>query len=242
MLQRTNCTRHAYADDIIGPVFILTTTTDPPSVITCNEKNQVALSMLEKQDETASDDDITPVTAEPYDVSQVFVCNRAAGSSKVTLKSAFGKYLAADKFGVVTCEREAAGNTEEWTLLVRPDGVAFRSFWGTYLSAEYDKSAYDQEDDNDVALGNKLQTSSKDKKKSLKRKDGVIRCDVDNVGFREVFKVKCQAAEKAKRGRDGKDGEGNKKDLTNAEMEDMYVWYAVSKWVIVLALTIRPNH
>ncbi|TPX48739.1 hypothetical protein SeMB42_g00323 [Synchytrium endobioticum] len=207
-------------DDLLGPVFILSTTTDPPSVVSCNGKHHVALSLLENQ-EDATMDDITPSNAEPYDVSQVFVCNRVAGSSKVTLKSAFGKYLAADKFGVVACEREAAGNTEEWSILVRPDGIAFKSFWDTFLSAEYDKTLNDNEDDEEVGMDSKLNTTGKDKKKKLKKKDGVIRCDVDAVGFREVFTVKCQAAERAKRRNEAKGGQGIKKDLTIAEMEDM---------------------
>ncbi|TPX32690.1 hypothetical protein SmJEL517_g04222 [Synchytrium microbalum] len=205
-------------DDLLGPIFIISSTTTPPSVITSNAKFQTHLSMLEQQDDDTKD--ITLQSSTPYDVSQVFVCNKVAGSSKITLKSAYGRYLAADKFGIVSSESEAAGQQEEWEVLLRPDGIAFKSFYGTYLSAEYDKleqDILDEEDDEHVDVKTKKQSLVK--KSTSKKKQGVVRCDVDAVGFREVWKVKVQAAERSKRRKTKEDDV--KKDLAASEAEDM---------------------
>ncbi|SCV69252.1 BQ2448_2272 [Microbotryum intermedium] len=56
-------------------------------------------------------------TQTPTDIHHVWVCTRIPDSQdKITLRSATGKFLAADQFGQVTAEREARGMLEEWSI------------------------------------------------------------------------------------------------------------------------------
>lgn len=54
-------------------------------------------------------------TLNPDDVNHVMVCTRVIDSeNKVTLRTATGRYLAADQLGTVSAEQEARGPQEEW--------------------------------------------------------------------------------------------------------------------------------
>lgn len=55
-----------------------------------------------------------------------------------SFKSAFNRYLSADHLGQVSVGKEAVGPTEEWTLVLRPDGVALQNVHQKFLS--YDRS------------------------------------------------------------------------------------------------------
>ena len=63
------------------------------------------------------------LSAEPSDVRQVWVVNKVPGEGAGwTLKSVQGKYLSADRVGVVSCEREAVGMEEVWWFVNPGDG------------------------------------------------------------------------------------------------------------------------
>jgi len=108
-------------DDLDGPIFIISNSSEPPSSVHAYEdSHKIALLPLPT--------DSTPMNAEPEQVSQVFVCRRLPTStSSISIKSAFDRYIGCDKFGVVSCEKEAIGPQEEWEPIFRDDGIAFKS-------------------------------------------------------------------------------------------------------------------
>lgn len=80
---------------------------------------------------------------EPRDVMQVWVATRIldtpAEAPRYTLRSAEGKFLAAERSGSVGASSEARGPQEEWTLVKSPDlpGFHLRSFHGKYLTFDH---------------------------------------------------------------------------------------------------------
>ncbi|GAO46797.1 actin-crosslinking protein [Saitoella complicata NRRL Y-17804] len=110
----------------------------------------------------------SPATSmEPHDVRQVFVAAEIAGSKKYSLKSAQGKYLSCDKFGLLSCVKEAIGPQETWTPILKTDGDGwcFQNAYEKFLSC----------DEN--AKGGTME----------------IRGDAESVGFCETFKLRIQA-------------------------------------------------
>ncbi|KXS18693.1 hypothetical protein M427DRAFT_53637 [Gonapodya prolifera JEL478] len=163
-------------DDIAGPLFFVTTVTDPPSSL-CTFENSNVVSITPAVPPSESSSDPTSISAlEPSSVTQVFVAKRANPSVPVfSLKSAFNKYLSCDKFGLVTCEQEAVGPLEEWDIIFREDGVAIKHHvYDKFLKAD------------SVAL-----------KTTGPRSGNVVRADSENVGFAEVWRVRCQAETRA---------------------------------------------
>ncbi|KAH6586244.1 hypothetical protein BASA50_000708 [Batrachochytrium salamandrivorans] len=143
-------------EDVMGPVIFATSTLDPPSLLYKHQKTSkmtfahlptdVPRSAADDhpgadQEHLASTADDTPTvsttmaTIEPLSAIQVFIANRFPGSSKTTFKSAQDTYLASDKYGVVTCDMEAAGPAEEWDLILREDGFALQNMHGMFLSS-----------------------------------------------------------------------------------------------------------
>ena len=59
----------------------------------------------------------------------------------ITLKSAYNKYLAADKFGILNAASEAIGPQQEWTPIFRPEGIAFQSKYEKFLKFEDDRNS-----------------------------------------------------------------------------------------------------
>jgi len=155
------------ADDLVGPIFILSNATEKLSCICSDSKTSKILlnSVVEMEDSNnVSIKDVTPT-----DVSQVFVIKRVIDSSTFNLKSAFNKYLGCDKFGVVSCESEAVGVQEEWEIIFREDGIAFKNSYDKFLTV----------DEQDGKM--------------------VIRADSDTIGFHEKFIVKFQAQNRKKK-------------------------------------------
>ncbi|RKO88742.1 FRG1-like protein, partial [Blyttiomyces helicus] len=121
-----------HIDEIKGPIMILTTATDPSSVLTAAETSSTTRFASINQ---------PFATFEPTEISQVFVAKRLPDSTKISFRSAYDKYLGTDKFGVVSCEREAMGPAEEWEVVFRDDGVALQSSFDKFLGAEEDGAA-----------------------------------------------------------------------------------------------------
>ncbi|KAI8823737.1 FRG1-like family-domain-containing protein [Fimicolochytrium jonesii] len=146
-------------DDIRGPIMLLSTATEPPSVLVCSDNTSKVQFMPIPSDHTLVDFD-------PSAVTQVMVAKRLPDSTKVSFRAANDRYLGSDRIGVVGCEREAMGPAEEWELVVREDGVALQS-------AAFEKFLQCDE-------------------------AGKARADSTVVGFRETFRVKCQAENKVR--------------------------------------------
>ncbi|KAI8055993.1 FRG1-like family-domain-containing protein [Syncephalis plumigaleata] len=161
-----------------GPLFLLYNSTPLRCLTVTEEMHQLYFSLISEQ----SDGDVSLNEAEPNDVLQVFVIRQVtAGGNSYTLRSSTGHYLSADKFGVVTCNKEAAGPTEEWQPVIREDGVAWQSVYGKFLSIEIDEYEKQQQ-------ASTTTTTSRGKYSGPR-----IRADAENITFREVFCVKYQA-------------------------------------------------
>jgi protein FRG1 len=105
-------------EDLIGPLFI-THPSEPPVCLTVDEDDRFMAYPLPN---------LYDNNPEPIIMHQVFVGSRIVGSTDAfTLKSANGKYLSSDKFGVVECNSEAIGGQEEWRPTLTDAGVAFQS-------------------------------------------------------------------------------------------------------------------
>ncbi|KAJ3126148.1 Protein frg1 [Nowakowskiella sp. JEL0407] len=178
----------------IGPIFIVSMATNPPSVLSAHEAStKIHLKPLPTtQQQTPAkkkkihydedeEDFIQPDYAvllqqvEPKDVATVLVGKRATFEDtsisisnqppkskipKISISSAYDKFLTCDKFGCATFERDAVGPSEEFEVIVKEDGVAFRNMFGTFLRAE---------------------------------DGGGVRFDSETVGSRETFRVKVQS-------------------------------------------------
>eukprot|EP01136_Pigoraptor_vietnamica_P031343 Opistho-1_new@91787 len=71
---------------------------------------------------------------------QIFTLEQDAGSPVVYVKSHLGKYFSATEKGVFTCDQDAKGKNEQWTVEPQSDGKwAFKSAHGYYLGGSADK-------------------------------------------------------------------------------------------------------
>ena len=59
----------------------------------------------------------------------------------IVFKSAHGKYLSADKFGLVTATAEAVGPQQEWTPVFRDEGLALQSKYEKFLKFEDERNS-----------------------------------------------------------------------------------------------------
>ncbi|CAB4435420.1 hypothetical protein RhiirA5_358234 [Rhizophagus irregularis] len=144
-------------EDLIGPLFLIFNS-EPLSCLYCSEKDHsIGVQPLPPGKQLS--------TIEPEDIASVFIGSRIVGSTdRISIKTFDEKYLASDKFGVITAEREAIGPQEEWTPIIKSDGIALQSIYEKYLSVD------------EIADGGYN-----------------LRADVETVGFCETWKIKCQA-------------------------------------------------
>ncbi|KAJ3069215.1 hypothetical protein HDU98_007725 [Podochytrium sp. JEL0797] len=174
----------------MGPLLLLSTATPHPSCLVVNEKtNALALQSL------GPDPDVVLSTVEPVHVGQVFLAARLpTGEARVSIKSAFDMYLSCDKFGEVTCEKEAVGPYEEWEVVKREDGWILQSVVkNAYLSAEpdgKDDASVDEDARKRIAMGKTGWGVG------AGRVCGSVRADAETVGFREVFQIRCHTQNK----------------------------------------------
>lgn len=73
--------------DISGPIVVVLQT-EPPTCLACDANGKVFTSRLDNMI------DGNPATAEPHDVRQVWVANRAAGTESLSFKGHHGRYVA----------------------------------------------------------------------------------------------------------------------------------------------------
>jgi len=152
-------------NELRGPTFLIHPS-DPPISINYNSTtSRVVLQNLEK-DQSDGTKSVKLLDREPFDVSQVWVITRVAGSPTINIRSGTGegKFLSCDAHGIISSDRDARGPQEEWTPVVLPDGmVAFMNVYEKYLSI-------------DEVAGGALQ----------------LRGDSEEVGFAERFWAKIQ--------------------------------------------------
>ncbi|KAF3932805.1 hypothetical protein ABW19_dt0208111 [Dactylella cylindrospora] len=118
-----------HVDDIKGPV-IFTFASTPPTCLACDANGKVFASPLKDVDgENLS-------TAEPHDVRQVWIATRVPASTKFAFKGHHGRYLACDKFGVLTATKEAISPEEEFSPIKTETGWGVQTCRDKFLSAE----------------------------------------------------------------------------------------------------------
>ncbi|KAI9341920.1 FRG1-like family-domain-containing protein [Obelidium mucronatum] len=175
-------------EHFMGPIMLISVASSAPSCIVSNEKNfSLALQSLGSVDNLDS--------IEPIHVGQVFLAARLpTGENRISIKSAFDRYLSCDKFGVVTGDKEAVGPYEEWEVVKREDGYCLQSVVkNCYLSSEPDGI---EEEDVEEETKKKAASGRSGYGIGGGRICGTIRADSESVGFKEVFKIRCQAQNK----------------------------------------------
>ncbi|KAI6888341.1 actin-crosslinking protein [Hortaea werneckii] len=128
-----------HLSDIAGPIMFVLPTTRSPHPPTSLSVDQLGKVFAQKIENLV---DGLPDSAEPHDVRQVWIATRVVGSEgDFTFKGHHGRFLACDRFGLVTATREAMGPEERFCL--RPveggDGggnglFEVQSGRGTYIS------------------------------------------------------------------------------------------------------------
>ncbi|KAI1322403.1 actin-crosslinking protein [Xylariaceae sp. FL0255] len=121
--------------DVVGPVMIVLPT-EPPTCIACDANGKVFADPVENII------DANPSTAEPHDVRQVWVANKIHGTENFRFKGRYGKYLACDKFGILSATSEAIAPPETWSAIATPDTPGtfqLQASQETFLSAAESK-------------------------------------------------------------------------------------------------------
>jgi protein FRG1 len=147
--------------DIAGPILIVLPT-DIPSALACDVNGKVFTIPIENMIESDA------ATAEPHDVRQVWVANRAAGSEKLSFKGHHGKYLHCDKFGVLSAAREAIGPEESFICIAVSDDLgafAVQTEREKFFTVDQDATASDK----------------------------TIRGDAEMIDFNSSFRIRLQA-------------------------------------------------
>jgi protein FRG1 len=111
-----------------GPLFI-TFNSSPPVALASDPLGKIFASALKVKYE----EDVEFSNVEPDDVRQVWIATRLAESSKISLKTATGKFLSCDKIGLLSASKEAIGPQEEWQLVRRDDGWTFQNVFDKFL-------------------------------------------------------------------------------------------------------------
>lgn len=71
---------------------------------------------------------------EPAEIAHVWVVSQLSGSTSVNLRTASGKFLACDRFGVVTADSESRGPLESFNVHVLGGGSGSIALETTYVS------------------------------------------------------------------------------------------------------------
>ncbi|KAI0421922.1 actin-crosslinking protein [Xylaria grammica] len=100
--------------DVVGPVMLILPT-QPATCLACDANGKVFTDLIENII------DANPATAEPHNVRQVWVANKIYGTENFRFKGRYGKYLACDKYGILSATSEAIAPPETWTVIATPD-------------------------------------------------------------------------------------------------------------------------
>ncbi|KAI1815573.1 actin-crosslinking protein [Poronia punctata] len=121
--------------DVTGPVMIVLPT-EPPTCLACDANGKVFTDPIENII------DANPGSAEPHDVRQVWVANKIYGTETFRFKGRYGKYLACDKYGLLSATSEAIAPPETWNVIATPDTPGtfqLQTLNETYLSVAESK-------------------------------------------------------------------------------------------------------
>lgn len=174
-------------EHISGPIMIIFPSS-PPSLLynpsqttslvfrefTVPDETKGVKPLIKDRDDSEKDYSDVIKDYEPHETGQVLLANKLVGSSTGnpawSLKTPEGRYLSCDKFGVVSCEKEAIGPTEEWTIVMHDAGVSLQNVFSKYLKIDLNSSS-----------SSSIRTFS-------------ARGDSDSIGFCETFRTKIQWA------------------------------------------------
>ena len=147
--------------DISGPILIILPT-DQPSALACDATGKVFTLAIENMIEN------DPATSEPHDVRQVWIANKVAGSNKFSFKSHHGKYLACDRFGLLSAQREAVSPEESFEIVAVADSM------GSFAIQTEREKFFTLEDD-------------------ARKAEHQVRGDAEDIGFNNSFRIRMQA-------------------------------------------------
>ncbi|RYC55329.1 hypothetical protein CHU98_g10876 [Xylaria longipes] len=158
--------------DMVGPVMLVLPT-EPPTCLACDANGKVFTDPIENII------DGNPATAEPHDVRQVWVANKIYGTENFRFKGRYGKYLACDKYGILSATSEAIAPPETWNVIATPDTP------GTFPITDFTRNA---------RFKPRLKAS-----KELKEKAKVSRKELEDAVGRRLDEDEVQKLKKARR-------------------------------------------
>ncbi|RVD86902.1 uncharacterized protein DFL_005153 [Arthrobotrys flagrans] len=181
-------------EDIRGPVIFAFAST-PPTCLACDATGKVFASVLRDVD----GEDLS--TAEPHDVRQVWTVTRIPTSTRLAFKGHHSKYLACDKFGILSATKDAISPEEEFTPVKTETGWGIQTCRDKFLRGE----------EKNVSSGGKGSGAPT---------GGVvveIRGDAETIGFAETWVVRGQRRFKTKVKKEG----GKEDRISRKELEQL---------------------
>ncbi|KAK6344819.1 hypothetical protein TWF718_006773 [Orbilia javanica] len=181
-------------EDIKGPVIFAFAST-PPTCLACDATGKVFASALRDVD----GEDLS--TAEPHDVRQVWTVTRIPASTRFAFKGHHGKYLACDKFGILSATKDAISPEEEFTPVKTETGWGIQTCRDKFLRGE----------EKNVSSGGKGSGAPT---------GGIVvemRGDAETIGFAETWVVRGQRRFKTKVKKEG----GKEDRISRKELEQL---------------------
>jgi protein FRG1 len=163
-------------EDIIGPVMLLMPEDPLPFTMTSSVERGVRLAPIS----SGSSVD----TAEPSQIDQVFVAQKLV-SGAYAFKTSDDMYLTSDKFGIVSADTPAVGPQQEWSIVMKPDGVALQSVsYQKFLKAQVaDKTVRADSDSAGFCETFRINCQAEERSKRLKRQKKEAEKKVDVSEF-----------------------------------------------------------
>ncbi|KAF3169693.1 hypothetical protein TWF106_005806 [Orbilia oligospora] len=181
-------------EDIKGPVIFAFAST-PPTCLACDATGKVFASVLRDVD----GEDLS--TAEPHDVRQVWTVTRIPTSTRFAFKGHHGKYLACDKFGILSATKDAISPEEEFTPVKTETGWGIQTCRDKFLRGE----------EKNVSSGGRGSGAPT---------GGIVvdvRGDAETIGFAETWVVRGQRRFKTKVKKEG----GKEDRISRKELEQL---------------------
>ncbi|KAI1819768.1 actin-crosslinking protein [Xylaria intraflava] len=192
--------------DVGGPVMLVLPT-KPLTCLACDANGKVFTDLIENII------DASPASAEPHDVRQVWVANKIYGTDHFRLKGRHGKYLACDKYGILSATSEAIAPPETWNIIATPDSPGafqLQTLQQTFLTVAKPKKpngAPEVQGDatevsNETTLRIRMQARFKPRlkaSKELKEKAKISRKELEDAVGRRLDEEEVKRLKKARR-------------------------------------------
>ncbi|KAH8158284.1 hypothetical protein CIB48_g9963 [Xylaria polymorpha] len=192
--------------DVAGPVMLVLPT-EPPTCLACDAIGKVFT------DSIVNIIDANPASAEPHDVRQVWVANKMYGTENFRFKGRYGKYLACDKYGILSATSEAIAPPETWNVIATPDTPGtfqLQTLHETFLTAAESKKPNGapevRGDATEISFEStlriRMQAQFKPRlkaSKELKEKAKVSRKELEDAVGRRLEEDEVQRLKKARR-------------------------------------------